>query len=369
MGWVPDISKFRPNVQMNQDTRFGYHDFTVWPQYYFPETRHLAFARRRPADSELASDPFAILWHDPTRRDFAYEPGTVFTDLGRMSEELLEQVFECRQQLTRRIVTLKAQPPPGMRDVERAALTAAEDGIRLTSVCLRTAAQSYLATCATFTLFQRHALEGLACVEMLTVWAQRTRVDTDEVPFDIVDPAIMGAITSSIHVAIDLATLGVPVWLVRPPHLVPKSIKIISGDYPIWLPTERASIAIPDMKAYYIGAPTYGKNRACLALHLGHIHLGGRGEVYKEIIYGKCFELCFIHLIYLLSFQWLPHRDHQHIQDHRRLLHLAKSTTRNSQIQGFRSTQTSMTLLMSVSVHLFCLDGKRRCVIPLETQS
>lgn len=280
---------------MNEDTRFGYHDFTMWPQIYFPETRHLSFTRCRPSDAELQTHPFAILWHDLTRMDFEYEPGTVFRDLGRISAPIMDQVFEFRRHITPKIAKLEAQPPPDIRDATKSALRAAEEGIRLTSVCLRTAAQSYLMTRATFTLFQRHALEGLACVEMLTVWAAKSREDMDEVPLDRVDPTVVGTVTASVHVAVDMAMLGLPVWLVRPPHLVPsQTIKILAQEHPLWLPAERASITpIASMKEYFIGLPTYGKNRACLSLQLGHLHLGGRGEVYDHIVYCMRFKPLF----------------------------------------------------------------------------
>lgn len=286
--WLPDISKYQSTVRMNQDTRFGYHDFSLWPQIYFVETRHLAFVRRRPEDSDLATHPFSILWHDLTHINFDYEPGTIFTDLGRVSSNLLDEVFDFRRKLTARIKALLIRPPPGFRDTEKGALVAAEEGMRLTSVCLRTAAQSYLMTCATFTLFQRHALEGLACVEMLTVWAEKPPLDGDEIPLDCVDPTVVGAVTASVQVAVDLAMRGVPIWLVRPPHLVPaKTIQILDKEHPAVLQNRASIIPIDQMKAYYTGPPTYNKNRVCLSLYLGHLHLGGRGEVYREIVYGK----------------------------------------------------------------------------------
>lgn len=293
MTWIPDISKALLDVRLHDDGKFGYHDFTLWPQFYYPETRHYAFIRCRPSESDLASHPFAILWHSlDQQHDLITERGSLVPKFGRISTSLLERIMEARRHLITDIEQFVASLTPSTRQFEKFIFENGVRAMQLTSVCLGIGAQLFPAVLATFTLFQRQALEMLALLEMLTLWDNTAKMAHDHIFSALVDRSVMGTITHSLHIAIEMASLGVPVWLVRTPHLVPRDIKIYGDAWPQGLEGQASLKAIQGMKSlHHLSESSVTKNRTCLALPLGQLHFGGRPGIddldYNGVSAGK----------------------------------------------------------------------------------
>ena len=81
-------------------------------------------------------------------------------------------------------------------------------------------------TLLTATSFQQHFLETLACYTYLTKYLPCKL--SGNFMIHPVDPSLMGTITSSLDVAIDLNQLGVPMCLVRPPEAISKLMNVKS---------------------------------------------------------------------------------------------------------------------------------------------
>lgn len=278
MRWAPDISLQKFDVAIMRNGRFGYNDFSLWPQFYFHETRHLSFVRSRPPVDILPTHEFHVLWHDLRPADFVYEQSGLLTNIGRIAASLHEELMQVRQKLTTRINSTLTDNTLSLTPHEKRILSTCSTGMQLTSVSMNVAPQLYFATLATFTYFQRHALEALACLEMIHVWNKKIREAPDNIPLDAVDWSVMGTVTWEPTVAIELHALGIPVWLVRPPQHVPSDITILEAIDPIPLLTD-ASATTPHepYTCYHRSPPNPAKIRVCLSLHLGHIHLGGVG--------------------------------------------------------------------------------------------
>lgn len=274
MRWLPNIGDTRQEVKTRDDGRYGDHDFTLWPQWYFDETRHFAFVPSKPYD--LSDHPYGVLWHTLRTSDFNYEPGTAFVDLGKITEDLLEKVMDVRSSLSTSFRQILAKQDIIMAPMERYILEKAVLNMQLSSVCLAVAPQPYFATLCTFTLFQRYALEGLGCFDLVTKWSkvQATAADQFVAPLNTKTP-VVGAITSRLEITVDLGSLGVPVWLVRPPHNVSvSSIKIVDTADPVGLPANFLKSPHGQQDLKFTGRPSAARNRACLCLRLGHLHLG-----------------------------------------------------------------------------------------------
>lgn len=272
--WLPNIANTRLDVRTRIDGWYGDHDFTQWPQWYFEDTRHLAFVPSKPTN--LSEHPHAVLWHSLKTSDFNYEPGAVFTDLGKISDDLFEAVMDVRRYLTQEIVAALQLPNFVTTPIQHYILNKSVANMQLGSVCLTVAPQRFFATLCTFTLFQRYALEAWGCLDLVTRWSKaEARADSRFVAPLNVERPVVGAITFNPEVAIDLASLGVPVWLVRPPHAISLSIKIVNTTDPIGLAEAGlVSTNTQDQDSIkYSARPTPARNRACVCLRLGHLHL------------------------------------------------------------------------------------------------
>lgn len=240
MMWIPDISKVQLDVQLRDNGKFNYHDFTLWPQFYFPQTCHFAFVRCRPSDMDLVSHPYALLWYSmDERHDLVREQGSLVPQFGKISPSLLERIMEVCHRITEDICAFLPTITPDTRQFKKFILKNGIRAMQLTSVSLSVGAQRYPAVLATFNLFQCQALEALACLEMLTIWQDKVQTARDNTIIGNTDRSVMGAITHSLHIAVEMASLGVPIWLVQPPQLVPHDIKIYND---AWPPTMDARI-------------------------------------------------------------------------------------------------------------------------------
>jgi len=73
---IPFFTQDMLETFIRKNGRFWTHDYSLWPQWYFPGTKHLAFVRRRPSDEDLVIHPLGLIWYDLQEADFIQEPGT-----------------------------------------------------------------------------------------------------------------------------------------------------------------------------------------------------------------------------------------------------------------------------------------------------
>lgn len=270
MDTIPDISKGRISVQVHADGRFGLDDFMLCPQWYFEETYYLPYIRRRPEN--LLHHDLAMIWYDLKKSDFVWERGGIISDLGRIRPDLANEFISLRKSLATKIKVLETDPR--FSAIERRELMYAKQAMTFASIILQCAPQTFELTLLTVTGFQRHFLEALACYDYLTTYRD---MDCSDIP-DHNDPigadtSIMGTFMASLELAEIMYRKRVPVWLVRPPSLLPSSISIVSIVSPTPLKDFNSKL-LPDSQPVYHGHASAIRNRACQALKIGNMSVG-----------------------------------------------------------------------------------------------
>ncbi|KAF9031289.1 hypothetical protein BJ165DRAFT_1535440 [Panaeolus papilionaceus] len=70
------------HVRLRANLRYGLEDHCQWPQFLAPKYAHLPTIPRRPISDE---NPLAILWWDPSMRDFVPSLTGIVTGLGSLA--------------------------------------------------------------------------------------------------------------------------------------------------------------------------------------------------------------------------------------------------------------------------------------------
>ena len=114
----------------------------------------------------------------------------------------------------------------GWEEIQLCKMLHSQCSMHFTSVALDCAPQDCLMTLLTTMSCQWDFLEMLACYTYLTKYFPRklSGVFTNH----LVDTSLMGTITSSLNVAIQLNQLSIPVWLVHPPEAISKLMNVNS---------------------------------------------------------------------------------------------------------------------------------------------
>lgn len=220
---LPFIDLNHQSVISRRDGRWGPHDWTQWPQWYFEEYEHFPFIRRRPAAEKMADHPFHRLWWNMGQDDFVEEPGCGLTGVGRLRESIAEEYVR----LCGDLLGLVRDCSSGTKDHQRR-LRAAVTAVRHCTATLRWTPQTYANVLYTLTATQRHYLESQAMLKRIQVHEERATRPTDVSPAPPpVDLSFMGTITDLESVASDLFDIGVPVWFVRGGAFIPQHINIV----------------------------------------------------------------------------------------------------------------------------------------------
>ncbi|KAH9478815.1 hypothetical protein JR316_0009277 [Psilocybe cubensis] len=138
------------------------------------------------------------------------------------------------------------------------------------TIALQCAPQTYQMTLLTITAFQRHFLEAITCYDFLTKFKDM-KINVLVEPE--VDASIMGCITASVDIAIEMYYSSMPVWLVQRPEEISMKTTIIGtlGFSPI------PGIILQHMAGanpVFSGDASAVHNCACQALKIGNICLG-----------------------------------------------------------------------------------------------
>lgn len=209
------------HVRARKDGRFGTVDFTLWPQWFYPEHPHLPYVLRRPEESDLREHPLNFLWWDVQERHLEPEPGQLFAGLGKLkssisgrlweeAHKLREDAQECNMQRNGRNCQGMNMRTNHLVDI---------------SINLKYGVHYFRDLVLKVAAFQRLYLEVRASIDNFKIWVHHGSRLTDQ-PLEV-NQGIMGAITDQAEVVQTFWRLGVPVWYVRHPCTVPKDINIV----------------------------------------------------------------------------------------------------------------------------------------------
>ena len=214
--FVPDIVEGIVTVYLCDDGAFGKHDPTQWPQLSVSQFPYFPAIPKRPT---TAPCPHAAIWDNPSPDDFMdiqNIPGLVH-GFGLLRPQFLEQlapVVVTMMSKARRYVppwpTVDALP------LRRYELEMSRAWERLQHI-VGTFRDQMLQLCQVRWYW-------LLSSAFITFYDRFCREIPAE-PLDV-DENLMGAWTSDPGVVQTLSFMGIPVWLVRAPHLVSSHIRV-----------------------------------------------------------------------------------------------------------------------------------------------
>jgi hypothetical protein len=277
MDFIPALRYDLSDVWIRADGRYGVHDFTLYPQWYFEGTYYLPFIPRKPPADVLKDHEYALAWYDPRPEDFRLEGrgegGEV--EVGRFRQDLVDAFLVMRKKLSEKVDDLahELKPQPG----ELNEMRHSQRGMIFASVILDCAPQNKIMTLLTATSFQRHFLETLACYTYFKDFVPRKF--TGSVEPHPVDKRLMGTLTASLQVAQEMHQLGVPVWLIRRPFAISRFMNVGSEVY-LREPEFEMRILAGTVRVHH-GGPSAVRNRVCQALRIKSIRIDH--SAYKEV--------------------------------------------------------------------------------------
>ncbi|KDR74539.1 hypothetical protein GALMADRAFT_141566 [Galerina marginata CBS 339.88] len=270
MDYIPNFGRDSTTVRLRLDGRFGTHDLMLWPQWYFEATRYLPYVLKKPCPDKLVNHEYRLAWYELRPEDFELEPGTV-SDIGMISLDLRRQVLALRSKLYEMIRSYLQDKSLSENDAEVRDLLHCNLQQRYACIALESCPQTYLNTLITFTSFQRHFLEALACLDYYTKWKELELRASCGVELPL-DTSIIGCVTADLSVAQKFFEMGVPYWLVRPISAYSRYLHIVN---PVELEKPEMELRIRDeIDVVWDGAPSAPRNRACQTLRIGCINVG-----------------------------------------------------------------------------------------------
>ena len=271
MPFIPEIPCGLIQARARRDGRYAFADFTLWPQWFFPDHEHLAAVLRRPCKGkELDAHPLRMAWWNVQPDDFVQEKGTCYEGLGKLSAARVAQFDALEQGL---VLHLREYLDAGGHKSSKLNLSA--NFMHDALARLKHAPMTMREMVYTVASFQRHFLETRAHLDFMQKWVARfaTSID-DSVP--VVDAGIMGCITDNWEVVQGFFRAGAPVWYVRPPQSVPRDINIVNHvtlDQPSLDYMVMADWPDEPFPNVYSGPPTPDLVRACVRLLPGPLDL------------------------------------------------------------------------------------------------
>ena len=214
--WIPQPIIGPVSVQFREDGRFGVEDPIQWPQVHCQKFAHFAAILRQPLDMNDYRQP---IWRTVTLQDFEPLEGCAVGSLGTLGSSF-------RSDLEPLIVSLSER-------VQKHCLLNKTTGSRL-NFCEVVMRQSfkrldYPSTFRDIALqvvnVQRYWLECTAWLD----WVEILWDDILDNPLSLqhrIRPQYMGTFTTDPGVVQKLLTAGIPVWLLRPPHTLTRSVVI-----------------------------------------------------------------------------------------------------------------------------------------------
>jgi len=212
--FVPEPHIFEDeNLQPRADGRFGLVDCSQWPQLYDKEYQYSVCIPRKDSVPSLA-----IAWYDLTRDDFVIPTGSK-SAVGTLGDRRVKDFEYLLQLLHGRQHHLQGRT--AVKEILSVRMSSAQHGVlRLRHHPLVLRDLVVFIAQLQRTLLDIHAL--LDYIEILhPLFASPP---SKPVP---VNPTWMGCFTKDTEVCESLYFTGVPVWLIRREHFIPKTMNII----------------------------------------------------------------------------------------------------------------------------------------------
>ena len=217
-------------VYARTDQRFGHNDFTLWPQFFHQDHRHLAAIPLMPSSS---FDPLALLWWNVTPDHFSPYPGSTIAGFGELSAAKFAEMDALRKQLVARMLQHESKfsnLPPALQTLYKL----------MNHTLLRLTGHPTTIVKLQFTVaeFQRYFLEVIGYLDYTKIYEpriQNTDAKGDGIPLPPTTALTIGAFTSDPSVVKNCFKAGLPVYFIRDRESVLNDhyIKIISVVDPI----------------------------------------------------------------------------------------------------------------------------------------
>ncbi|PPQ68817.1 hypothetical protein CVT24_007702 [Panaeolus cyanescens] len=197
-------------VLVRQDFRYGPDDHTLWPQPYSSLSPHLAAIPRKPTDS---THPLAPLWKNPSPSDFvSTAQGAIATGLGKISSSFFDELNSIAVPLQARyddyVNSLPSRKPnPVAATLHRI--------VGFVQQRLQSFTTNWIQVRFTVTEFQRLLLELHGCLDYIQTY--KPQIDGFvSAPVKTTTLQTIGAFTTNVRVVEEFASVGIPVWFIRP---------------------------------------------------------------------------------------------------------------------------------------------------------
>lgn len=217
MTYIPFLTAGNVTMRPFQDGRYGYLDFSLWPQIHSPQFAHRPFVLRRDARE---AEHLSIMWWTPSKSDGFVQSEGLFGQLGRLDKSRLRQFESAKVDLASAVDALLTSSSSMHPDLKTYYTNFCMGVLRLThnpyTMCDLTldVAQT-----------QRHFHDTTAYLRYVNEgWAQRLHGLHDEI--HDVNPALMGCWTRDITVVQRYRRGGIPVYFVRSGQEVDSNINI-----------------------------------------------------------------------------------------------------------------------------------------------
>ncbi|KAJ3573912.1 hypothetical protein NP233_g2127 [Leucocoprinus birnbaumii] len=217
--YLPFIDLGSRTVQLKRDGRWGAEDWTQWPQWFFDEFDYFPYVLRRPNATDLPVHPLRRIWWNMKEADFIKENGYGSSDVGRLNPSIVEEFDVLHADLTKRVLACDCDRSSQTYGKLKAAAAGLQDSVSL----LRDTPQSSANVRATVAIVQRLYLETRALLDKIEKWDRLSTLQQKHKT----NPSIVGTVTDRLGLVYDFFAKGVPVWLVRPPALIPRTINIV----------------------------------------------------------------------------------------------------------------------------------------------
>lgn len=219
---IPFIPTGNVTMRPLQDGRFGYLDFTLWPQVHNAQFAHRPLVLRRDANEAV---DISIMWWTPTEADGFIHCDGVFGRLGRLDKGRLGEIDTARKKVASSVDVLlrSSSAHPDLKYYYSNLCL----GISRLTHNPYTLCDLILDVAQT----QRHYHDTAAYLRYVNEgWAQSLHGAHDEIRG--VDQSLMGCWTADITVVQRYRRGGVPIYYLRPEQEVNSDMNIVRAPAP-----------------------------------------------------------------------------------------------------------------------------------------
>lgn len=216
--WVPELRPGVRSVYQRADGRFGFEDWSLWPQHYATRFEYICCIPRQPEDPD---DPLSMLWWNPGAIDFVAVVGSsVNLPLGELALDPREKLQVWRDQLVAEIKEYHATHD------HNTLLGLLETSMRHAWYRLTLAPMTRQQMTENVPEFQRYCLDIRALLDYILIYSPRQTLPDSETNDLPVAHHLMGAVTESDETVMQLFKMKIPVWHIRPSLRISANVNI-----------------------------------------------------------------------------------------------------------------------------------------------